>query len=90
MCRDGGPETLYPDNYIAALTGLGIVVGTEQGGFSPGSFVTLGQAEAMLTRSARVSAPTFSSSSLPRLPDPPADSAAALTRAKPPTCSLSY
>jgi hypothetical protein len=78
--QSGGPGTLYPDNFIGALAGRGVIVGTGRGGFSPNDALTLGQAEAMLTRAARLLTPTFSSDALPRLPDAPADPATPLTR----------
>ena len=80
--RRAGPETLYPDNFVGALAVRGIVAGTARGDFAPDSPVTLGQAQAMLARAARVVDPGFSPDSLPRLPGAPVDPGAPLTRAQ--------
>jgi Pectate lyase superfamily protein/S-layer homology domain len=46
----GGPETLYPDNYIAVAASRGIVLGTAPGLFSPGGNLTRAQMVSMIVR----------------------------------------
>ncbi len=53
----GGAATLYPDNYIAAATGAGIIRGTDPGVFEPRADVTRIQAVAMVTRGLDRAAP---------------------------------
>lgn len=45
-----GPETLYPDNYIAAVAARGIAVGTGDGYFSPTVPITRAQVVTMVVR----------------------------------------
>jgi hypothetical protein len=46
----GGPETLYPDNYIAVAASRGVVLGTAPGLFSPGGNLTRAQMVSMIVR----------------------------------------
>jgi hypothetical protein len=77
---NGGPDTLYPDNFIAALAGRGVVEGTERGLFAPNDPVTLWQATAMLSRAACLVVPAISPDSLRRLPGASMDPSEPLTR----------
>lgn len=53
----GGPATLYPDNYIAAAAGAGMIRGTGPVTFDPRAEVTRVQAVAMVTRGLDLVAP---------------------------------
>ena len=76
----GGPDTLYPDNYVAVLAATGIVRGDREGRFSPGSAVLRGQAGAMLARAAQVVSPHLPPGTLPEPPGWSADPWLPVTR----------
>ncbi|MCJ7796541.1 MAG: S-layer homology domain-containing protein, partial [Thermoleophilia bacterium] len=46
----GGPETLYPDNFIAVAAARGVILGTSKGRFSPLGFLGRAQMVTMIVR----------------------------------------
>ncbi|MCZ7663195.1 MAG: CapA family protein [Thermoleophilia bacterium] len=55
--EDGGPGTLYPDNYIAVAAARGFVTGLDAGTFAPRGEITRGQAVTMVVRALQAEAP---------------------------------
>lgn len=78
--REGGPHTLYPDNYLGALAGLGVVTGTETGVFRPHDPVMRWQVELMLARAISLIDSGSSFEQLSPLPEPAPGQGDPLTR----------
>ena len=53
------PNSLYPDEYVAALTALGIIKGTGNGHFSPYAGITRAQLVTLLVRAADMLKPGY-------------------------------
>jgi hypothetical protein len=49
----GGPDTLYPDNYVAVAASEGIILGTSPTRFAPYDHISLAQVVTMVIRSAQ-------------------------------------